>query len=68
VTFAEASVGVSVIDAFTVCALIVLGFPVLGKVPTLWFGRPLPVSVRRVDEQVQLHVAVNVPPELYEPV
>ena len=60
-TLAEALDGVSVIEAETVWALIVFGLPVLGKVPTAWLGRPLPVRLRRELEQVQFQVAVSVP-------
>ena len=61
VTLDEALLGVRVIEADTVCVLIVFGFPLLGKVPTAWLGRPLPVRLRRELEQVQFQVAVSVP-------
>jgi hypothetical protein len=50
-------------EAETDWALMVLGLPLLGKVPTAWLGRPFPVRVRRLPEQVQLQVAVSVPAE-----
>lgn len=63
VTFEGALDGLRGIEAETVWALKALGLPELGKVPTAWFGRPLPVKLRRVPEQLQLHVATRVPAE-----
>ena len=45
-------------EADTVWALMVLGLPALGKVPTSWSGMPLAVSMRWVAEQLQLAVLV----------
>jgi hypothetical protein len=59
VWFDEAAVGVSVAEKLTDCAVGELGLLLLGNVPIVWLGMPLPVSVR-LDEE-QLHEALLAP-------
>jgi hypothetical protein len=56
------AVGVNVAETDMFCAVMVLGLLALGNVPTVWSGKPLAVSERRVplQDQVAVAVAVNV--------
>jgi hypothetical protein len=50
---------VSVAEKLTDCAVGELGLLLLGKVPMVWLGMPLPVRLRLLDEQV--HEALLAP-------
>jgi hypothetical protein len=58
VVAALASVGNRGPDTETDCAEMVFGLLPFGKLPTLWSGKPLAVSERRVLLHVQVAVAV----------
>ena len=58
----DVAVGVTLTEAEMVCAAMVLGLSVFGKVPTAWSGSPLAAMERNVlvHDHVAVAVVVNV--------